>query len=349
MMEPHRLRPRGPSEVETPLTVDDLVITVSSQSPRDSARRAVVVEAVQDALALTRRALGGSLSTRFETVAVLDERSRPCTTVWLRVHGREAGDQDHRPGSAAPALSKFFSRGTLLLIRWMQEDAELHIAHLQQALKLLATVNLGNDCAEPAPPTSADLVKAIAAWEKAKSLLHEGDCVRILVENGSVELDAAARIADPKALLLDKKVINPDTDMIYIIEMPDYHQTGEWKLKHGRTHVTTNCKTGAVLDRFYRRELDIRPGDALHCKVEFETSYGPDYEVLDESFRIVEVIEVLRGSPNEPSLTLSDDCEEAPGKEEPDVAAPGAEQHEDMIEELEGEFGVLTLRRLPIH
>jgi hypothetical protein len=48
-----------------------------------------------------------------------------------------------------------------------------------------------------------------------------------------------------------------------------------------------------LLDKFYRRELDIRPGDALRCKVDFETSYGPDHEVLAERYRIVEIIEVL--------------------------------------------------------
>jgi hypothetical protein len=48
-----------------------------------------------------------------------------------------------------------------------------------------------------------------------------------------------------------------------------------------------------LLDKFYRRELDIRPGDALRCRVDFETSYGPDHEVLSERYRIVEILEVL--------------------------------------------------------
>jgi hypothetical protein len=37
----------------------------------------------------------------------------------------------------------------------------------------------------------------------------------------------------------------------------------------------------------------MRPGDARRCRVDFETSYGPDHEVLSERYRIVEVIEVL--------------------------------------------------------
>ena len=51
------------------------------------------------------------------------------------------------------------------------------------------------------------------------------------------------------------------------------------------------AESGTLLDKFYRRELDIRPGDALRCKVDFETSYGPDHEVLAERYRITEIIE----------------------------------------------------------
>jgi len=64
-------------------------------------------------------------------------------------------------------------------------------------------------------------------------------------------------------------------------------------LKHGEIRTAAYCEPGTLLDRFYRRELDVRPGDALRCRVDFETSYGPDHEVLAERYRIVEVIEVL--------------------------------------------------------
>jgi hypothetical protein len=83
--------------------------------------------------------------------------------------------------------------------------------------------------------------------------------------------------------------------MIFVVEMPDYQAAGEWRLKHGDTHTIAYCEAGTLLDKFYRRELDIRPGDALRCKVDFETSYGPDHEVLAERYRIVEIIEVLPG------------------------------------------------------
>jgi hypothetical protein len=114
-----------------------------------------------------------------------------------------------------------------------------------------------------------------------------------LSNNGSAELDLSKRIEDPRTLLLARKLVNHSADMIFVVEMPDYQATGQWQLKHGDTRTTACCEPGTLLDKFYRRELDIRPGDALRCKVDFETSYGPDHEVLAERYRIVEILEVL--------------------------------------------------------
>jgi hypothetical protein len=96
--------------------------------------------------------------------------------------------------------------------------------------------------------------------------------------------------------LLARKLVNHAADMIFVVEMPDYQATGQWQLKHGGTRTTAVAEPGTLLDQFYRRELDIRPGDALRCKVDVETSYGPDHEVLAERHRIVEILEVLPAS-----------------------------------------------------
>ena len=104
--------------------------------------------------------------------------------------------------------------------------------------------------------------------------------------------------------------------MIFVVEMPDYQATGQWQLKHGGTRTVAHCEAGTLLDKFYRRELDVRPGDALRCRVDFETSYGPDHEVLSERYRIVEIVEVLPASRG--------DTAPAPPKHEPEATRPVA-------------------------
>lgn len=240
------------------------------------------VRMLQHSIDASYRALAGSTPVEIETRAVVEEISKQSRSVWLRA---QAG------GDAS--LLKFLARGTLAIIAWMDGSPTLQLADLQQAIRVLAWGTSITTTAHPMLPSSADLVSAIAAWQKAKNALADGNTVRIVTSNGSAELDLSKKIADPRTLLQARKLVNHSADMIFVVEMPDYQASGQWHLKHGETRTVAVAESGTLLDKFYRRELDIRPGDALRCKVDLETSYGPDHEVLSERYRIVEVLEIL--------------------------------------------------------
>jgi hypothetical protein len=228
--------------------------------------------------------------------------------VWLRVQTR--GETD---GSDASVL-KFLARGTLAIIAWMDGSPTLQLADLQQAIRVLAWGTSVTTTAHPVLPSSSKLVDAIAAWQQAKSAQNAGDSARIITNNGSAEIDLSKSIADPRTLLLARKLVNHSADMIFVVEMPDYQASRQWPLKHGGTRTVAYCEPGTLLDKFYRRELDIRPGDALRCKVDFETSYGPDHEVLAERYRIIEVLEVLTASRSDGEI-LPRQEEKAPARQ----------------------------------
>jgi hypothetical protein len=283
----------GFSDLLVELTDSDVVIEVGSSVGARRPPGISQVQRLQDALEASYRALAGSISVQFETIAVLEEVAKRSLSLWLRVQTR--GDTD---GSDA-SLPKFLARGTLAIIAWMDGSPTLQLADLQQAIRVLAWGTSVTTTAHPVLPSSSELVDAIAAWQQAKSAQIAGDSARIITNNGSAELDLSKRIADPRTLLLARKLVNHSADMIFVVEMPDYQATRQWPLKHGETRTIAYCEPGTLLDKFYRRELDIRPGDALRCKVDFETSYGPDHEVLAERYRIIEILEVLPASRND--------------------------------------------------
>jgi hypothetical protein len=279
----------GFADLLAELTDSDLVIEVATSSSARRTPQIAPVEKVRDAVHASYRALAGSVQVDLETVAVLEEVAKHSLSMWLRV---EAGGKDIS-GEGDGSLLKFLGRGMLAIIAWMDGSPTLQLADLQQAIRVLAWGTSITTTAHPVLPSSAELVNAITAWQQAKSAFDAADSVRIFSNNGSAELDLSKRIEDPKTLLLARKLVNHSADMIFVVEMPDYQATRRWQLKHGDTRTTAYCDAGTLLDKFYRRELDIRPGDALRCKVDFETSYGPDHEVLSERYRIVEIIEVL--------------------------------------------------------
>jgi hypothetical protein len=248
------------------------------------------VRLLRQALEASYSALSGAIAVELERVAVLEEITKQSLSVWLRAH--RTGNGALADSSDASSL-KFLARGTLAIIAWMDGSPTLKLADLQQAIRVLAWGTSITTTAQPVLPLSADLVNAVSAWQKAKASFKESDKVRIITNNGSAKLDLTKTIEDPRALLLARKLVNHAAEMIFVVEMPDYEGSGQWRLKHGGARTTAVAEPGTMLDRFYHRELDIRPGDALRCKVDVETSYGPDHELLAERYRIVEIEEVL--------------------------------------------------------
>jgi len=274
----------GFSDLLAELTDSDVVVEVVASAGGRRPPELAQAKRLQDAVEASYRALAGPVQVSIETVAVLEEVGRRSLSLWLRV--RASGEDE-------ASQLKFLARGMLAIVAWIDGSSTHQIADLQQAIRVLAWGTSVTTSANPVLPSSGDLVSAIGGWQKAKSGLAAGSSVRISTNNGSADLDLSKSIAEPSALLQARKLVNHSADMIFVVEMPDYQATGEWQLKHGSTRTLAHSQPGTLLDRFYRRELDIRPGDALRCRVDLETSYGPDHEVLSERYRIVEVIEVL--------------------------------------------------------
>jgi hypothetical protein len=288
------------AELLSELSDSDIVIEVTGSGTGGKAPDAAPVQRIQEAIEASYGALAGPAQVRLETVAVLEELAKRSLSLWLRVQA--SGGREPNADESDGSLLKFLARGTLAMIAWMDGSPTLQLADLQQAIRVLAWGTSITTTAHPVLPSSSDLVTAIAAWQKAKAALPPGGAVRIITNNGSAELDLAKRIAEPRTLLLARKLVNHSADMIFVVEMPDYQATGQWQIKHGDTRTTAYCDPGTLLDKFYRRELDIRPGDALRCRVDFETSYGPDHEVLAECYKIVEVLEVLPAARGEAEI-----------------------------------------------
>jgi hypothetical protein len=310
----------GLSDLLTDLTDSDVVIEVASSAGTRKIPDAGPVRLIQDAVEASYRALAGAAQVQFETVAVLEEVSKRSLSLWLRVQA--TGDGALAAASDASSL-KFLARGTLAIIAWMDGSPTLQLADLQQAIRVLAWGTSITTTAHPVLPSSSELVDAVIAWQRAKGGFAPGDAVRIITNNGSAELDLSKRIAEPRTLLLSRKLVNHSADMIFVVEMPDYQATGQWLLKHGETRTTAVAEPGTLLDKFYHRELDIRPGDALRCKVDWETSYGPDHEVLAERYRIVEIVEILPVS-NSRGEASAPEAERAPERQPAHDFAPAA-------------------------
>lgn len=299
-----------------------------------------IASILREAVQTSFDALAGSAAGKVETVATVSEPTKRRLRIFLRAqigHGQAGNGVEHVSDSP---LLKFLARGTLTMLAWIDGSPDFRLPDLQRAIRVLADGTLPMASARPAEPSTAALVKAIAAWGESKQCLREAASARILVRNGIAELGLAKPMPDPTRLLVDRTVINAGHTLVLTVETPDYHGTGEWRVKHGDSVIAATCEAGTLLDKFHRREMDIRPGDALHARGTLETCYGVDNRLLTQRFRIAEVLEILTTAKapapvHSPALRTS--------------IAESAKPESDIVEEIEGDFGVLTLRRLPIH
>ena len=128
----------------------------------------------------------------------------------------------------------------------------------------------------------------------AKHNMGASDSVRIVTNNGSADLDLSKRIAEPRTLLLSRKLVNRSADMIFVVERPDYQANGEWQLKHViqialADRVAQRCLRGLhgrrhpILDGIYHLNGGFRP----------EPEHGVDayrYAVAGDRFLRFELI-----------------------------------------------------------
>jgi hypothetical protein len=280
------------SQVMNDLTDADLVFEVTAKPNRSAVLESLTMQTVEDAVKASLLAFAESLETHVERVAVLEEVSKNCVTIWFRFHASDRRHAHALNSAVDPSLLKYAAQGVLTILNWMDGRSQPRLSDLHQAIRVLAWGTSATSCSRPAAPSSVNLVQAVAAWERVKDILRESASARLTMQQGSAELDLAKKIPE-LTTLLDKEVVNRAVEMILVVDRPDYGATGEWVLKHGQARFTVQCGASDLLERFYQRELDIRPGDALHCRVQFNTCYGPDHEVVDERLSVVEVLEVL--------------------------------------------------------
>jgi hypothetical protein len=138
--------------------------------------------------------------------------------------------------------------------------------------------------------------------ETAKKFLITGDAISYLaapsdlgIPSIPIAFDLSVQWAPEELLSLSTaETLNfNDMPMNLIVKKPDYLGTSMWEFRHGRTPISARINDVDCLKRFQNREIDVRPGDALKCRVSIERKYGFDNELISDTYTITKVVNVL--------------------------------------------------------
>lgn len=211
-------------------------------------------------------------------------------------------------GNPAQILGTLFARGIELLLRKTNSlSNSANLFSIQDELfQLTKEVDI-ETLSIRTPIGLEDLIESIGKYERIKELLNEGDHVEFIrgdqvkvpiLPSVTVDLDELRKEATRETL------IEKDHLMIMIVRKPDYLANSQWQFHYRDKNLAAVIEDREWLSKFQQRSVDVRPGDALKCKVRIETAYGYNHNVVSQKYYITKVIEVLenQGSHNLPNL-----------------------------------------------
>ncbi|RAP39434.1 hypothetical protein BYZ73_20535 [Rhodovulum viride] len=242
------------------------------------------------------RVLARSVDSSISPVMILEDVEVGSLKIWLKNALRSTDDQALKDLDWRPAVGKYLVRAKYVVLRWIdQDDAPRSLQDLRREIRDLAAETDVRRLPDYAPPDPAGLIEIAKQLQDAKKALGPNDRVYFDGPDGRVEVDLSVDInPDELADLATKETIKmPPAEMILAVKKPDYLGNSKWDLRHGRRSISARMEDTDFLDAFQNRRKDVRPGDALRCKVTIEMRYGYDNELISETYAVQTVIEVL--------------------------------------------------------
>jgi hypothetical protein len=134
--------------------------------------------------------------------------------------------------------------------------------------------------------------------QDAKKQLVRGDRLFIEAKGGEdvYEVDLE-RTWSPTATIDPNNMRETSShgELILTVRKPDMFGNTQWQFRHGQHNLQAPVHDTQWLKRYFNREIDLRPGDALRCWVKFVYIYDPNGVLKDQRTEIEQVYEVIPG------------------------------------------------------
>lgn len=205
-----------------------------------------------------------------------------------------------KEGSWNKVLGRFLNAAREETIRRLEATPAIasydQLADLQKALLISAEKTDLKSIPHYGPISLPRLVTIIRSFQMSVSPLISDDSVFYLHEGGSCHVPKTISI-DPsleRAISIKESIPNIG-DAILKIKKPDFIGDSMWEFQFGHHIVRAKIVHDSWLASFQRKMERVDPGDSLRVKLETITDYGYDGSVVSVSYRVLTVLNVIRG------------------------------------------------------
>lgn len=267
-------------------------------------------EALIRALQKIDSLLCGSIDSTITPVMMLEEIESGSLKIWLKNTLEAFDDQALKELNWKQIVGKYLVKAKYVIINWcnngQQNENKESLLKLSNEIKKIAhetNVRYLPDYKALSVPELVDSIKDIS---QAKNFLDKQDKLQYIAGSDEEPLDFNLSIDwTPEKfedLLTNEIVEYPEAPMILAIKKPDYLGLSGWEFRHGKKKIIAKIEDEQWLKDFQDRKKDVRPGDALRCKVKQIFHYGYDNELIAEKYSITKVDDILENKYKQPDL-----------------------------------------------
>lgn len=257
-----------------------------------------VAEGIISSFQRLDKALCTSIDNDIQPLLVLEEIESGSLKIWLKNILSKIDNQALKELDWKPAVGKYLVKAKYIYIDWTNKSSqnEPTLGDLSEKLKIIAQETDIKHLPDYAPPSLQELAAVTKELDAVKSDLIEGDELKYIPPEGEpigFDLKISWEDVELENMVIKETTKFENMPMNLIVKKPDYLGTSKWDFRHGKIVIPASIQDENWLKNFQARKFDIRPGDALKCKVTVENSYGYDSELVKESYVVTSVNEIL--------------------------------------------------------
>jgi hypothetical protein len=246
------------------------------------------------------KVLCSTVDSRISPLMMLEEIEIGSLKIWLKSKLESIDDNALKDLNWKQIVGTYLVKAKYLMIDFLNKDEKQNdrdsLLVLSKRIKQIAEETNVRHLPDYKMPDIRDLVDVMQDVSTAKNYLDKQDKLQYLQGSGvSLEFNLLIDWTPEKfeEFLTKEKIEFPEMPMNLVIKKPDYLGISMWELRHGKTKILAKIEDEKWLFRFQQREIDVRPGDALRCRVKQELYYGFDNELIAQKYIITTVEAVL--------------------------------------------------------
>lgn len=247
------------------------------------------------------RAATRSIDAKIEPILMLEDVQIGSLKTWLSNVLKGIPDDALKDLSWKKLIGHYLIKTKYIVVKFLEGKTEIsdgqEIIDVKHEIVKAAAETGVDKYPYYTPLNHQSLVKALSDITNAVQKLEPTDVAKFISDEGTATFNGIIYLS-PAGLedLLVRETFESTSTMILTVKKPDYLGESMWDFKHGNHPIKAKILSQEWLTSFKDRHVIIQPGDALKVKIKTIVKYGFDNSVVDTSYEIIEVIEIIRGS-----------------------------------------------------